>query len=72
MIDFVNNIVNRKLSFGYDIGKGYIVAEEEIVKLIDHMVVDTRIARDLKTRSEQNRLDVVKSLGKYCVKSQLI
>ena len=46
-------------------GKGYIIAEEEVVKLIDHMVVDKRIARDLKQRSEQNRLNVVKSLGKW-------
>ena len=59
----MNNIINRQLSFGYDVGKGYIVAEEEIIKLIDHMVVDKRIAKDLKQRSERNRLDVVKSLG---------
>lgn len=64
LIDVVNNIINRQLSFGYDVGKGYIIAEEEIIKLIDHMVVDKRIARDLKQRSERNRLDVVKSLGK--------
>ncbi|KAL9955551.1 hypothetical protein ACROYT_G036889 [Oculina patagonica] len=63
LIDAVNNIINRQLSFGYDVGKGYIIAEEEIIKLIDHMVVDKRIARDLKQRSEKNRLDVVKSLG---------
>ena len=68
MIDFVNNIINRQLSFGYDVGKGYIIAEEEVIKLIDHMVVDKRIARDLKQRSEQNRLNVVRSLGNsmYC------
>lgn len=63
LIDVVNNIINRQLSFGYDVGKGYIIAEEEIIKLIDHMVVDKRIAKDLKQRSERNRLDVVKSLG---------
>ncbi|XP_068761684.1 sperm-specific sodium:proton exchanger-like [Montipora capricornis] len=63
VIDFVNNIINRQLSFGYDVGKGYIIAEEEVIKLIDHMVVDKRIARDLKQRSEQNRLNVVRSLG---------
>lgn len=59
----MNNIINRQLSFGYDVGKGYIIAEEEVIKLIDHMVVDKRIAKDLKQRSEQNRLNVVKSLG---------
>ncbi|XP_067045427.1 sperm-specific sodium:proton exchanger-like [Acropora muricata] len=63
VIDFVNDIINHQLSFGYDVGKGYIIAEEEVIKLIDHMVVDKRIARDLKQRSEQNRLNVVRSLG---------
>lgn len=60
----MDNFINGKLSFGYDVGKGYIVAEEEVNKLIEHMVVDKRITRDLKVRSDQNRLDVVKSLGK--------
>lgn len=63
LINSVNDIINRQLSFGYDVGKGYIIAEEEVIKLIDHMVVDKRIAKDLKQRSEQSRLDVVKSLG---------
>ena len=71
LIDAVDNIINRQLSFGYDVGKGYIIAEEEIIKLIDHMVVDKRIAKDLKQRSERSRLDVVKSLGK-CDKLYLI
>lgn len=59
----MNDIINRQLSFGYDVGKGYIIAEEEVIKLIDHMVVDKRIAKDLKQRSEKSRLDVVRSLG---------
>lgn len=59
----MNDIINRQLSFGYDVGKGYIIAQEEVIKLIDHMVVDKRIAKDLKQRSEQSRLDVVRSLG---------
>ena len=59
----MNDIINRQLSFGYDVGKGYIIAEEEVIKLIDHMVVDKRIAKDLKQRSEQSRLDAVRSLG---------
>ena len=41
----MNDIINRQLSFGYDVGKGYIIAEEEVIKLIDHMVVDKRIAK---------------------------
>lgn len=63
LIDMVNNRINRQLSFGYDIGKGFVVAEEEIAKIIDQLVLDPKIAGDLKTRSDYTRLQVVKSLG---------
>lgn len=63
MVDLINNIINRRLSFGYDVGKGFIVGEEEVLKHVNDMVADKRVARDLKSRLEKNRLDVVKSLG---------
>ena len=50
----MNNIINRQLSFGYDVGKGYIIAEEEIIKLIDHMVVDKKNRKGFKSK-DQNR-----------------
>ena len=64
IIDMINNNINRQLSFGYDVGKGFIVGEEEVSKHIHDMVADKRVSRDLKSRSEKSRLDVVKSLGK--------
>ena len=62
-IDLVNNRINRQLSFGYDIGKGFVVAEEEVSKIIDQLVLDPKIAADLKMRCDFTRLQVVKSLG---------
>ena len=62
-IDLVNNRINRQLSFGYDIGKGFVVAEEEVSKIIDQLVLDPKIAADLKLRCDFTRLQVVKSLG---------
>ena len=67
IISMINDIIHRQLSFGYDVGKGFIVGEEEVSKHIHDMVADKRVARDLKTRSEKSRLDVVKSLGKNIV-----
>ncbi|XP_028411372.1 sodium/hydrogen exchanger 10-like isoform X2 [Dendronephthya gigantea] len=63
IISMINDIIHRQLSFGYDVGKGFIVGEEEVSKNIHQMVADKRVARDLKARSEKSRLDVVKSLG---------
>ena len=60
----INDVINQQLSFGYDVGKGFVVGEEEVSKHLNDMVADKRAARDLKSRSEKNRLDVVKSLGK--------
>jgi len=62
-IDVVNNRINRQLSFGYDIGKGFVVAEEEVSKIIDQLVLDPKIAAELKMASDYARLQVVKSLG---------
>jgi sodium/hydrogen exchanger 10/11 len=64
IITMINDIIHHQLSFGYDVGKGFIVGEEEVSKHIHDMVADKRVARDLKARSEKGRLDVVKSLGK--------
>ena len=63
MIDLVNIQINSQLSFGYDIGKGFLVAEEEVMKVIDQLIVDVKIIKDLRMRSEKTRLDTIKSLG---------
>ena len=65
LIDLVNDRINRQLSFGYDIGKGFVVAEEEVMKMVDQLVLDQKIMQDLKMRSEKNRLDIIRSLGTY-------
>ena len=65
MIDMVNKRVNKQLSFGYDIGKGFVIAEEEVMKMLDQLVVDTKIMADLKMRSEKNKLDIIRSLGNF-------
>lgn len=59
----IDNIINRHLSLGYDIGKGFVMAEEEIGKHIDRMVEHQETAKRLKIQSEINRLEVIKSLG---------
>ena len=61
----VDVFINRKLRFGYDIGKGFVVGEEEMLQQFDRIgvVVHKSIAQELKRRAEATRLDVIRSLG---------
>ena len=61
----VDAIINRRLRFGYDIGKGFVVGEEEMMQQFDRIgsVVHDNIAEELRRRSEATRLDVIRSLG---------
>ncbi|XP_071477800.1 sperm-specific sodium:proton exchanger-like [Diadema antillarum] len=63
LIGVVNGRINRQLSLGYDVGKGFIIGEEEVSKLIDHMVDNKKILRELKHISDTGRLQVIKELG---------
>ena len=36
------------------------------MKMVDQLVVDDKIMKDLKMRSEKNRLDIIRSLGEAC------
>ena len=51
------------LSYGFDLGRGFVTGEEEVRKLIDHLIENKDIARQLKNRCEKNRLEVIRCLG---------
>ena len=63
----MDNRINKQLSFGYDIGKGFVAAEEEVMRVVDQLILDERTMIDLKMKSEKNRLDIIKSLGMIAV-----
>ena len=44
-----------------------MVAEEEVTKIIDQLVLEPKVAADLKASSDFTRLQVVKSLGKEII-----
>lgn len=58
-------LISQQLSYGYDVGRGYVAGEEEVRKLIDHMVDQREIAKSLKQASDNGRLDVIRCLGRY-------
>lgn len=64
LIGFVDGRINRQLSLGYDVGKGFVLGEEEVVKVIDKLVDDPKILVELKRYSENSRLNTIRQLGK--------
>ena len=71
MISFLNGRINRQLRFGYDVGKGYVVGEEEVSKYIDQMIDNNRIATELKDIVTKGRLEVIRGLGTDVIESIL-
>ena len=39
----INDVINQQLSFGYDVGKGFVVGEEEVSKHLNDMVAEKKI-----------------------------
>ncbi|XP_077965661.1 sperm-specific sodium:proton exchanger-like isoform X2 [Styela clava] len=62
-IDFINKQINKRLSFGYDVGKGFVAAEEEVSKLIVSISENRGIQEKLMTASNENRLTVIREMG---------
>lgn len=44
LIKATNRQISKQLSFGYDIGKGYVIGVEDISKIIDHISDDKSIS----------------------------
>ena len=62
-MNLIKHLMSKQLSYGYDVGRGYVAGEEEVRKLVDHMVDQKDIARTLKQASDNGRLDVIRCLG---------
>lgn len=67
IVKLLKRQISKQLSYGYDVGRGYVAGEEEVRKLIDHMIDQKDIAKNLKQSSDNGRLDVIRCLGK-CLK----
>uniref|UniRef100_UPI00398F830F sperm-specific sodium:proton exchanger-like isoform X2 n=1 Tax=Pristiophorus japonicus TaxID=55135 RepID=UPI00398F830F len=62
-IHLLNKQINKQLSFGYDIGKGYVVGEEAIRNLIDHISDQKVISQQLRNIVLRNHQEAIKELG---------
>ena len=63
LIDAVNHEINKKLRFGYDVGKGFVMGEEEVSGFLDSMIDNNQICREVKNKMTEIRLEIIKELG---------
>ncbi len=63
----LNARINKQLRFGYDVGKGYIMGEEEVHNFIDLMVDHKDISQEIKEKVAHGRTEIMKALGKFCL-----
>ncbi|XP_060556352.1 sodium/hydrogen exchanger 10-like isoform X2 [Ruditapes philippinarum] len=63
VLTFVKTRMSQHLSYGFDVGRGFVAGEEEVRKLVDHMSDHKDIAKSLKQMSDNSRLDVIRCLG---------
>ncbi|KAK3608482.1 hypothetical protein CHS0354_010327 [Potamilus streckersoni] len=63
ILNLIKRRMSQHLSYGFDVGRGYAAGEEEVRKLIDHMVDHKEIAKSLKQMSDNGRLEVIRCLG---------
>jgi len=59
----VKKLINQSLSYGYDIGGGFLVASEEAIRQLDHLVSHKECQREFRNRLNKARTDTIKSLG---------
>ena len=64
LIVVMNYIINSRLRLGYDIGRGFVVGEDEVLHQFDRFqLVHRETAERFKQMIEATRLDVIRSLG---------
>lgn len=57
-------LINRQLRLGYDIGRGFVVGEDEVLSQFHRLkLVHRETAEIFKRKIEATRLDVIRSLG---------
>ncbi|XP_064484392.1 sperm-specific sodium:proton exchanger-like isoform X2 [Ornithodoros turicata] len=63
LADLVTHRVNVQLSKGYDIGRGFMMGQSDVSKIVDYMVDYQPIAEKLKKICTDSRLEIVRELA---------
>lgn len=66
MLSYIDNLVNEHLRLGYDIGKGFLTGEEDMMQQFARLaLMDEEQTQELKEHSDFTRIEVIKSLGEW-------
>ncbi|CAH2057112.1 unnamed protein product, partial [Iphiclides podalirius] len=60
---YIDRMIDIQLAFGYDVGKGFVTAEQEVCNLLPQLVDNLQIQETLDNRLEADRLTVTRQLG---------
>ncbi|ODM92698.1 Sodium/hydrogen exchanger 10, partial [Orchesella cincta] len=60
---YLNNQVNKRIFLGYDIGKGFVSALDDVQKFLPQMVDHPRVLLKFKWNLENQRVEVVRKMG---------
>jgi len=59
----INKKINEQLFLGYDVGKGFVTAADDVIHFIPHMIENTKIASKLKQHLEGQRAITIREMG---------
>ena len=64
-IQYINGQINKQLRYGYNVGKGFVTAEEEVLGYIDYLVDEKEIAQTLINRCNYTKETIIHELGLF-------
>lgn len=63
LMKYLNNRVNKKIFLGYDIGKGFVAAVDDVQKFLPQMIDNPKILLKFRQSLETQRVEVVREMG---------
>ncbi|KAL3276419.1 hypothetical protein HHI36_011804 [Cryptolaemus montrouzieri] len=63
LVKFCDMKIDSRLSTVYDIGKGFVKGEEEVLEMLDQMIPNKEIRQEMRRRMESDKLMITRELG---------
>lgn len=61
----LERLIKKTLESGYDVGRGFVLGEDEARNLVDHMSEYSEITHILRSHCDDAKLDILKALGEW-------
>ena len=63
MMKILDGRINEQLFLGYDVGKGFVTAVDDVIKFLPQMIAHPKILKKLRNALEHERLQTVREMG---------